>query len=172
MNINTIWAIYNPTLVSGFTGDYKKWNTRLADNQQLFQKSDWEDHKELRSWFVSKYKDRVNNFSWNKNLSFPIIPALHGTDLEKAFKICNGGFASLNTNDAGFYGKGIYMTSVAEYALRYAGAKPAIIITYIMPGNPYPVVEDHRKENSLLGAALQSGCQSHYVRYSSFPILF
>jgi len=165
INITSAWAVYNPTLVAGFTGDFIKWNRRLEDNQQLFQKSDWEDHIELRTWVMSKFKDRVDNFSWNKEKLVPIIPAVHGTDVDKAFKICNGGFASLNTLDAGFFGKGIYMTSVAEYALRYAGAKPAIIITYIMPGHPFPVVEDHRQEDfSLLGAALQSGCQSHYVR--------
>jgi len=33
-----------------------------------------------------------------------------------------------------------------------------------MPGHPYPVVEDHRCTESLLGLALQAGCQSHYVR--------
>lgn len=74
------------------------------------------------------------------------------------------GFASLNSLDPGFFGRGIYLTSNAEYALRYAGTKPAIVIAWILPGHPYPVVEDHKSDESLLGAPLQPGCQSHYVR--------
>jgi len=163
-----ITAIYNAPLMNSFIGDYIKWNRRLNDNQKLFQKSDWKDNFEMRNWVMEQFQKRVASFTWNYNAIVPIIPACHGTDEVKALKICNGGFASLNTLDAGFFGKGIYMTSYAEYALRYAsGNHPSIIIAYIIPGHPYPVVEDHRKEGSLLGSALKPGCQSHYVRTSS-----
>jgi len=165
IKIISITSIYNETLVNGFIGDYIKWTRRLKDNQQLFQKSDWKDHIELRNWVMEKFQKRVVSFSWNLNALVPIIPVCHGTDELKSYKICNGGFASLNTLDAGFFGKGIYMTSYAEYALRYAaGHHPAIIIAYIIPGHPYPVIEDHRYDGTLLGSALKPGCQSHYVR--------
>jgi len=160
-----VTAIYNETLVNGFIGDYIKWNLRLSDNQKLFQKSDWKDNIELRNWVMKKFQDRVDTFDWNQNAIVPIIPACHGTDELKAYKICNGGFASLNTLDAGYFGKGIYMTSYAEYALHYStGSTPSIIITYILPGHPYPVIEDHRGPLTLLGTAPKPGCQSHYVR--------
>jgi len=126
---------------------------------------DKDNFVELREWVIQKYRDRVKHFEWNNEALFPILPACHGTIFSKALKICNSGFVALNTLDAGYFGKGIYVTSYANYSLNYAaGAEPAIIIAYILPGNPYPVVENHRGQDTLLGTALKTGCQSHYVR--------
>lgn len=47
----------------------------------------------------------------------PIIPTIHGTNADVAFKICSTGFSALSTLDEGYYGKGIYFTSSAHYAL-------------------------------------------------------
>jgi hypothetical protein len=45
--------------------------------------------------------------------------------------------------DVGFFGSGIYFTTSAKYSIPYFATKPnpAIIISYLIPGNPYPVVE-------------------------------
>jgi len=168
--IKSITAVYNPILVDNFVGDYLKWNARLSDNQAVFQKNTWKGSNEIRLWIMEEFKARVDSFDWNKGSIFPIIAACHGTVLENAVKICNGGFAALSLVDAGYYGKGIYVTSYAIYSLQYAmgnhpvDINPVIIISYVLPGHPYPVVEDFNGEDSISGSALKPGCQSHYVR--------
>eukprot|EP01124_Arcella_intermedia_P023915 TRINITY_DN391_c0_g2_i11.p1 TRINITY_DN391_c0_g2~~TRINITY_DN391_c0_g2_i11.p1 ORF type:complete len:473 (+),score=60.78 TRINITY_DN391_c0_g2_i11:1163-2581(+) len=42
-------------------------------------------------------------------------------------------------------------------------AQPAIIISYVIPGNPYPTSESKDGKDSLLGSAIQNGYQSHFV---------
>jgi len=40
---------------------------------------------------------------------------------------------------------------------------PAVIISYVNMGNIFPVTEDRRGPHSLLGSALKSGYNSHFV---------
>jgi len=72
---------------------------------------------------------------------------------------------SLSNLDAGYYGKGIYFTTFIFYASPYFAQQesPAVLISFVVMGNTYPVVEHHKSKNSLLGAPLQSGYNSHYV---------
>lgn len=37
------------------------------------------------------------------------------------------------------------------------------MITYLIPGNVYPITEHHLGEKSFLGSALKAGYNSHYV---------
>jgi len=75
------------------------------------------------------------------------------------------GFANLNTTDDGYYGKGIYFTSSVLYAFPYYGRsrEPVVIVSWVLPGNSYPVIEDQMSSNNLCGKALLSGYNSHYV---------
>jgi len=90
---------------------------------------------------------------------------LHGTSFTIAWKIAQQGFAALSTLDAGFYGKGIYFSTAATYIIPYIARKrdPAVLICLSFLGNSYPVTEHYKGEQSLLGTALKSGYQSHYV---------
>lgn len=94
---------------------------------------------------------------------------LHGTDNSIAWKIVTTGFVSLSTLDAGWYGKGIYFSSSAKYIIPYYSSKkiPTIIISLVIPGNPYPVTEDPNSSESLIGAAPKEAYQSHYVLVNS-----
>jgi len=107
----------------------------------------------------------VSKLPWNSNIAVKIIPQVHGTNFKTACAICNTGFATLSLLDKGWYGKGIYFTSSAKYATPYFATKPnpTILIAYVIPGNPYPVIEHPKSENNLTGSALASGAQSHYV---------
>jgi hypothetical protein len=55
--------------------------------------------------------------------------------------------------DAGFYGKGIYFTSFVMYSTPYWAnhRDPAILISFILTGNTFPVTEHHKLKGSLLG---------------------
>jgi len=95
----------------------------------------------------------------------PIIPAFHGTSLVLSEKIFEAGFANLSSLDSGFFGKGIYFTSSSKYTIPYMSSRtrPCVIMSWLLPGNPFPVTEDPEGPASLLGTALQSGYNSHYV---------
>lgn len=51
------------------------------------------------------------------------------------------------------------------YCLPYMGARrtPAIVVSWLLPGNSYPVTEDHRGPDTLMGAACKNGFNSHFV---------
>jgi len=83
-----------------------------------------------------------------------------------AEKIAQTGFANLSSLDAGYFGKGIYFGTSTLYILPYFSTKnrPAIIVSYVNMGHVYPAWQDHRdKNNTLLGAIIRGGFNSHYV---------
>jgi hypothetical protein len=134
----------------------------------LFAKTDWEaeDRQNLRTWTSQQLKEFGDRFSWNKEGDVaPILPMVHGTDKDVAFKICDSGFSNLSLLDAGYYGRGMYFTRSAYYALPYYGTKkePAVLICLTIPGNSYPVVEHRNEKQSFLGRPIKSGYQSNYV---------
>jgi len=71
----------------------------------------------------------------------------------------------LSSLDSGYYGAGIYFTTSAKYAVPYFATKkdPAIILSWVIPGNAYPVIEHPRKSGTLAGTIIKPGYQSHYV---------
>jgi len=79
--------------------------------------------------------------------------------------IAKTGFVALSTLDAGFYGKGVYFTTSAPYSLHYAylSQEPVLILSFVTPGNVYPVVENPKEVDSLLASAIKPGYNSHYV---------
>lgn len=85
-------------------------------------------------------------------------------------------------SDCGWYGKGIYFTTYAMYSLPYFGTRsnPAIIISYVVPGNIFPVTESPNGKKSLSGydllnlelisfyrAGMMPSYNSHYVLVNS-----
>jgi len=67
--------------------------------------------------------------------------------------------------DEGWYGRGIYFTSSAKYAIPYYGTKkePAVLIALVIPGSIFPVTEGKSSKTSLQGSSLKAGYGSHYV---------
>jgi len=163
--IKKITAVYNPTLVTNFIGQYKIMTTRSTN--PIFTKQPWlqQEGKEIKQWVYKQYVDFYKRFSWNDHIRVPIVPMLHGTDGGIAEKICETGFASLSSLDAGYFGKGIYFTSYGMYTLPYIASRnnPALILSYTLPGNVFPVTEDHQGPKSLVGAAIKNGYSSHFI---------
>lgn len=85
---------------------------------------------------MEQYERRIALCAWNKDLAVPILATTHGTELAIAEKIAETGFASISAMDLGLYGKGIYFSTHAKYTLlNSAKNRPAIIISYAVPGN-------------------------------------
>lgn len=168
--LSRITALYNHTLLSNFIGAKKIMDQRLANSPGIFASTGWrhmeetDAQKQQREWVYQRYQTVVKQYSWNSDAKVPLIPALHGTDIGIAQKIAETGFAALSSIDAGFYGKGIYFTTQAMYSLPYiSGQSPVIIVSWIIPGNIYPVTEHHKSSQSLMGSALKPGYNAHFV---------
>jgi len=172
IGVKEIWAVYNPMLVSAFALTKEKFTKRAETSGDVFGKERWKDNKEeseknmaKRYWTKGFLDKKIYLFPWNSFSVVPILATVHGTSASSAWKICQAGFATLSSLDSGFYGAGIYFTTSSKYAIPYYGTKPdpSIIISWVITGNAYPVIEHPRKAGSLAGTIIKPGYQSHYV---------
>ena len=166
LEIESITAVYNPALSTSFINMWRIMTTRKMESPDLFFARTYT--KDAEKMKVMEYvdKDLLQFTPYNQDLTLPLIPVLHGTDFLTAEHIAQTGFAALSSLDEGYYGRGIYFTSSLPYTLIYACAKrrPAVVISYINMGNPYPVTERHDTSNSFKGRAIKPGYNSHIVR--------
>lgn len=162
--IDEIRAVYNPTLLNNFINYWKLTTSRYLKEKDVFFAEDFKNN-ELQMWTLSKYENVVKACSWNKSLYVPILPSVHGTDFALAEKIAQTGFANLSSLDDGYFGKGIYFSTMAVYIVPYFCLKitPAIIISYLNLGHVYPVCESHVGSESLKGEHIKAGFSSHYI---------
>jgi len=143
---------------------------RLNTNPKLFFQLKWMYNNDgsFRQKTIQHYINTYLTWDWNKDLEItnsPVLAVVHGTDIKKAWSVASGGFANLSLLDSGFYGSGMYFSSSAFYTIPYfvSSTEPAIIICFVIPSNPYPVIEFPQGLNSLSGTVITRGCQSHYV---------
>jgi len=169
LKIKTIEAVYSPTLVSNFINHREILKVRMANQPTVFNNKTWKqlpDNKKRSSIFQS-YVDRTEKaYSWNASEIVPILPAIHATSYEIASQICSTGFVALSSLDAGYFGKGIYFSTYANYTLPYlvTRQRPAMLISFLTCGNVYPVTEHHNDTyHSLKGKPILSGYSGHYV---------
>jgi len=160
-----ITAIYNPSLTVSFLNLWRVMITRKVENPEMFFARTYTKDKDKMAVMSYYDKDLIQFTPYNQELALPLIPMLHGTDHLVAEQIAMTGFAALSSLDEGYFGKGIYFTSSLLYILPYASGKrrPAVLISYINPGNPWPTTEEHDGPRSLKGMALKSGYNSHIV---------
>jgi len=179
IKIANCWAIASTSLATAMSATFNVQKARFIAAPDKFCSEKWKSfpNQTHRHKTIDYFLDNAHKWSWNKENSISeglILPVVHGTEASLAWKIAAGGFATLSTLDAGFYGKGIYFSTSALYTLPYFANKrsPAILICLTAPGNPYPVTESPNTLNSLVGKPLLSGYQSHYVvtMSSGFPL--
>lgn len=160
-----ITAVYNHSLTVSFINQWKIMIARKEQSPEQFFSCTYTKNKEKMEILEHYQKNLVDALPYNKKLILPIIPTCHGTDHIIAQKIAETGFCALSSLDGGYYCKGIYFTNLILYTLPYACMKriPSVVIAYVNPGNVYAVNEDHKGNNSLLGASFRSGYNSNYV---------
>jgi len=165
-------------LLNIFAQKHTNVTSNVINSPETFLSQNWKEAKDkhgVRKWTREEYEKKVKQFRWNESLQVPIIPTIHGTNEDIAYNIIKTGFVALAKLDSGYYGKGIYFTTSAEYGLPYYATKvkPTVIISLVVSGNAYPVIEHPRlsKKNSFMGAAFMPGYNSHYVltRKDGFP---
>ena len=99
-----------------------------------------------------------------------------GITHKAAWSIAEGGFGVIaNENDPGWFGKGIYFSSLAKYTFKYAvksasemtpPSRPAMLICATTPGNVLPVTD-----MSYYGKPVANGYQAHFTIGGS-PLIF
>uniref|UniRef100_A0A6B2KXN4 Fibronectin type-II domain-containing protein n=1 Tax=Arcella intermedia TaxID=1963864 RepID=A0A6B2KXN4_9EUKA len=176
IEIEEAYAVHNPELLHSFATKHSIMTHNVRTNPTLFLSDNWkgkEDKLGTRKWTRETYNKLVTQFEWNQSLLVPIVPALHGTNEDVAENIVKSGFVALARLDKGYYGKGIYFTTSAEYGLPYYATKkiPTVIISMVISGNAFPVIEHPDSKNNIMGAAMTPGYHSHYVltRKDGYP---
>jgi len=156
-------------LISNFCGNFVIQSKRIKDDPKLFLKQNWKFRPDTpeRTKIYQKYEDIVSRYPWNgpDTGKAPIIPVCHATDLAIAEKICETGFTSLSALEGGSFGRGIYFTTFSSYCLPFMGSArvPTILVSWLLPGNAYPVLEQVKSSDSLQGKAIMNGYNSHFV---------
>jgi len=169
LKVNKIEAVYNELLTGNFVNMKSFFEQRLTKAPTLFA-NDTTGGDNQRQWVLDKYNQFALQFRWNRTpdgalKKVAIIPAIHGTDMATARAIAETGFAAVSLLDAGYFGKGIYFTTFANYTIPYFSTRrePTIIFSWIVCGSIYPVIEAHSGPNSLKGTAIQGRTNSHFV---------
>jgi len=175
LDVDKIYGVYNPSLVQSFMNRLKIFETRLSQAPGIFDKSSLYKNDSKKSNLnkndvYQMYLDRVQLYSWNSELKVPIIPCVHATrDLNSAWEISSNGFQSTAEDSNGKFGQGVYFTTDALYSLPLAYPEnsvlesPCVIISYVIPGNVFPVTEKSNSATSLIGNPIKSGYNAHYI---------
>eukprot|EP01127_Copromyxa_protea_P004429 TRINITY_DN14290_c0_g1_i1.p1 TRINITY_DN14290_c0_g1~~TRINITY_DN14290_c0_g1_i1.p1 ORF type:complete len:1255 (-),score=211.77 TRINITY_DN14290_c0_g1_i1:59-3427(-) len=168
LNPHEIYAIYSPHLVNSFVNHRELLKTRMAGQGNVFNNKKWKLGKEAeaKGAIYSAFEKRlISAYEWNAEEVVPILPAVHATSFEVANSICATGFVALSSLDEGWYGKGIYFSTFANYTLPYLVRyeDPSMLISFLACGNTLPVNQHHQASNSLIGKPIVSGYNSHYI---------
>jgi hypothetical protein len=171
MMITKAIAISAPFLADMMSKKRQVFVNRFKSNPEIFVNQKWKKEKsnpQFRTKTMEHFQRQLIDFEWNSSLNItdaPIIAVAHATGLKKATKILEAGFAKLNTVDDGYYGKGIYFSTSAIYTVPYCinQSDPCILLSFLLPGNPFPVIEHPRIEDSFLAKPIFGGYQSNYV---------
>uniref|UniRef100_A0A6B2KWV9 PARP catalytic domain-containing protein n=1 Tax=Arcella intermedia TaxID=1963864 RepID=A0A6B2KWV9_9EUKA len=172
--IKACFAIASPILAQSVSNTLKIQKSRMNRDRNTFFSVTWryDQKKTLREKVFNHFVGKCLEWEWNETKSIEdcyVLPVVHGTSMEIGWKIASNGFAVLSTLDQGYYGKGIYFTTSALYTVPYLEnkKKPAIIICFTIPGNPYPVIENPNSRDSFFGKHIVERYQSHYCKTSA-----
>ncbi|HEY4832829.1 MAG TPA: hypothetical protein VIH61_09760, partial [Waddliaceae bacterium] len=157
-DIGRIDIINNPALLRQFEGKVMVLNER-ANNLAFKPKWDTESDLPIRTRIDQALKDiTVQHPSTYQYVQ--LLPMFHGTKKNLVDSIIKTGFANLATTDSGFFGKGIYNTSYAEYAHRVY-SDGTLLFNWIVFFSAYPVT--HPDMARLQGGSNHSNYDAHYT---------
>ncbi|CAF4167820.1 unnamed protein product [Adineta steineri] len=103
-----------------------------------------------------------------------IVRVWHGCNKQLLPYLLSEGFAALGQTDGGWFGKGIYFSSSAEYASRYCppNENACLLMCYVLVLNPFPVIHDDAPKNAkprdfrFYGSGNYGTYQCHYIPVS------
>jgi len=91
IGVKQIYAIFNRSLVTQLSLTKQKFSHRAQHDSNLFFAEKWklqeDDKLRLRMWTKDHFLNRMSDFEWNQNEVVGILPVIHGTSLDIAWKI-------------------------------------------------------------------------------------
>ena len=94
-----------------------------------------------------------------------VLPLWHGSGEGKIRSICHHGFDILgrDSTDPGYFGKGIYFTTSAKYAVNAYSKDGHLLLAWVSMREPYPVVLEDLQRQTLLGKIAHDNHDAHYI---------
>jgi len=181
--VTKVFAISNDKLLTNFENYRDTLYAKHRANPGLFKKEEWMTmpEAEQRKKFINWHSDFSDKFPWNDKTRPRVIPMLQGTSEGAVWQICQQGFGVVGTTDDGYYGAGVYFTSKLRYASQYARAgadgNKSFIVSMVIPGNSFPVVEhpfaaagSSANPSGFKAKACRGGYQSHFTLVDGMDI--
>lgn len=160
-------VVFNPARFRLFLGQLEALEHRQL-SPAFAPKLEQESHPEQRAAVLAHLDSLAAQVQHNRKLR--IVRVWHGTNANVLQHILEDGFAAIATLDdgqcvrfcflfcrcvricsrglcAGWFGKGIYLTSSAKYALRYCKNPKVLVLCYALLLNPYPLIADDAPED-------------------------
>ena len=123
-------------------------------------------HEAVYDKFGDECKLLAHNESSGRNIR--VVAAVHGVkSLEHATKLATGGLACVAKSDAGYFGRGIYLSTYADYVMNdpfgYCGVQPDtndkwLLVCWVVTGNVHPCIKQ------TIGKAFAAGHDAQYAR--------
>jgi energy-coupling factor transporter ATP-binding protein EcfA2 len=151
MEIANVEIVYNPGFNRGFSLRMRQLQERERNN--AFKPS-WNQEKDADGghWRKKIHMLSQEMASFYKDSDYPnvkILPLWHGTDPAVLDSIFKAGYANLAKTDPGFFGKGLYGTTEAEYAYRIYGKGNILLLNWVSYFSAYPTIDEDM--NKLIG---------------------
>jgi hypothetical protein len=121
-------------------------------------------NKEWRQKILKEFEEKTTKKYSNEKCYF--LPVWHGTKKEVLESVLATGFANLAKTDIGYYGKGIYGSTNAEYVKRvYSGGyhKGILLLNWVAINSAYPVVS-MEDIDLLKGKGNKDNFDAHYIQ--------
>jgi archaellum component FlaC len=165
---NVFYVNYPPQEAHLFNATYRRLEKRAE--QEFFApgwREEYKDSLENLSACEEAYKAVKGTVVSKNHLNY--VDGWHGTSYESLSSLLKTGPANLATTDAGFFGKGIYLTDNPEYALRVYSKendenKQRIVL--LMRGvcySFYPVIATPNWEDKFVNKANYSNYDAHAI---------
>ena len=143
--IERVYGVNNPQLRSAFEIKREVIEKQHLYNPGLFRKEGWrslEDSGQRKRMYLQlSSKIRTFRGEFNDGSHPFVVPMLHGTTEDAAFRVIENGYGVV-ANDGGYFGRGTYFTSDMRYSSTYAREHDAkghpgvkvFLVAMVLPG--------------------------------------
>ena len=176
-NVETVYIVDNAVLRLNLRNSLQLLKGKLADTKSLFRKEDWKTGPESAAkrqvlYHLGDFVSGLRKKDWNTGDQPPVVPVVQKMPEKLAWLIARHGFGIMPFVERGDYGRGLYFTTSLEYLESCTeglgtseGEGYVYLMSLVLPGNAFPVVEKPDSTNllSLAGSPCRPGYQSHYA---------
>jgi|GEM_PF-3246643 len=159
-DIGSVQIIYNPSQNMIFSRKLPLLQSR-HNNSSFAPKWSQDYNPALRAQVNKQWQALAVPHTDRDYPAVKLLPLWHGTRPEILNSIFESGYANLAITDGGFFGKGIYSTHEAEYAVRVYSKGGALLLNWVAMYSAYPVIDGDMP--ILAGKGNYSNYDAHFV---------